>query len=97
MIDKFFEVVDVKWCVFGVFLKSGFELRKEWKDFEIRSFYKVEVFKNLFDFEKGCCCGVVLRGLVLFIDCFFFGKICMLRYLVGLCMVFYEGDRKSVV
>ncbi|MDI3475863.1 MAG: hydrogenase expression/formation protein HypD [Thermococcaceae archaeon] len=91
MIDKFFEVVDAKWRALGVFPKSGLELRKEWKDFEIRSFYKVEVPKDLPDLEKGCRCGAVLRGLALPTDCPLFGKACTPRHPVGPCMVSYEG------
>ncbi len=67
----------------GVFPKSGLELRKEWKDFEIRSFYKVEVPKDLPDLEKGCRCGAVLRGLALPTDCPLFGKACTPRHPLG--------------
>lgn len=40
---------------------------------------------------KGCQCGDVFRGVVLFFDCKFFGCVCIFEYFVGLCMVLSEG------
>lgn len=90
LMDKFFEVKDAKWRALGVIPRSGLELKKEWKDLEIRTYYDPEV-PELPDLEKGCLCGAVLRGLALPTDCPHFGKTCTPRHPVGPCMVSYEG------
>ncbi len=89
-IERIFNVVDAKWRALGVFPKSGLELKKEFSDYEIRSFYDVEVPK-MPEVEKGCICGAVLRGLALPTQCPLFGKVCTPRNPVGPCMVSYEG------
>ena len=91
LMNKFFKVVDAKWRALGILPGTGLELKKEWKELEIRSFYKVDVPKNLPDLEKGCLCGAVLRGLAMPTDCPHFGKPCTPRHPVGPCMVSYEG------
>jgi len=90
LINKFFEVVDAKWRALGVIPKSGLELKDEYKNLEIRTYYDVEVPK-LPDLEKGCLCGAILRGLALPPQCPHFGKTCTPRNPVGPCMVSYEG------
>ncbi|GAB6135869.1 hydrogenase formation protein HypD [Thermococcus prieurii] len=90
LIDKFFEVKDARWRALGVMPKSGLELRKEWKELEIRTYYDPEVPK-LPDLEKGCLCGAILRGLALPPQCPHFGKTCTPRHPIGPCMVSYEG------
>ncbi|WP_457752323.1 hydrogenase formation protein HypD [Thermococcus sp.] len=90
LMDKFFEVTDAKWRALGVMPGSGLELRKEWKDLEIRTYYNPEVPK-LPDLEKGCLCGAILRGLALPPQCPYFGKTCTPRHPIGPCMVSYEG------
>lgn len=90
LIEKFFEVKDAKWRALGTIPKSGLELRKEWRELEIRTYYDPEV-PELPDLEKGCICGAVLRGLALPTDCPHFGKTCTPRHPIGPCMVSYEG------
>ncbi|WP_048151970.1 hydrogenase formation protein HypD [Palaeococcus ferrophilus] len=89
-IEWLFEVRDSKWRALGTIPESGLELRKEFRDFEIRSLYNVKPPK-LPDLEKGCRCGAVLRGLALPTECPLFGKECTPRHPVGPCMVSYEG------
>ena len=90
LIDNFFEVVDAKWRALGVFPGTGLEVKKEWKELEIRTHYNPKV-PRLPDLEKGCLCGAVLRGLAMPTDCPHFGKTCTPRHPVGPCMVSYEG------
>ncbi|MFA4640515.1 hydrogenase formation protein HypD [Pyrococcus kukulkanii] len=90
LIDKFFEVKDAKWRALGIIPESGLELRKEWRELEIRTYYDPEVPK-LPDLEKGCLCGAILRGLALPPQCPHFGKTCTPRHPIGPCMVSYEG------
>ena len=89
-IKKLFDIVDAKWRALGVIPNSGLELKEEYKDWEIRTFYDVNVPK-IPDLEKGCLCGAILRGLALPTDCPLFGKTCTPRNPVGPCMVSYEG------
>ncbi|WP_297437922.1 hydrogenase formation protein HypD [Thermococcus sp.] len=91
LIEKYFKVVDAKWRALGILPGTGLEVRMEWKDLEIRNFYRVEVPENLPDLEKGCLCGAVLRGLAMPTDCPHFGKTCTPRHPIGPCMVSYEG------
>ncbi|RLF84155.1 hydrogenase formation protein HypD [Thermococci archaeon] len=88
--EMLFDIVDAKWRALGIIPKSGLELKDEYKDFEIRTFYKVKP-PELPDLEKGCICGAVLRGLALPTQCPLFGKKCTPRNPVGPCMVSYEG------
>ncbi|MDV3104215.1 hydrogenase formation protein HypD [Thermococcus waiotapuensis] len=90
LMEKFFEVKDAKWRALGVIPKSGLELKGEWRELEIRTYYNPEV-PRLPDLEKGCLCGAVLRGLAMPTDCPHFGKTCTPRSPVGPCMVSYEG------
>ncbi|MFA4718593.1 hydrogenase formation protein HypD [Pyrococcus kukulkanii] len=90
LIDKFFEVKDAKWRALGIIPESGLELRREWRELEIRTYYDPEVPK-LPDLEKGCLCGAILRGLALPPQCPHFGKTCTPRHPIGPCMVSYEG------
>ncbi|NJF25805.1 hydrogenase formation protein HypD [Thermococcus sp. Bubb.Bath] len=92
LIDKYLKVVDAKWRALGIFPKTGLKVRNEWKEFEIRNFYKVEVPKGLPELEKGCLCAAVLRGLAMPTDCPHFGKDCTPRHPIGPCMVSYEGS-----
>ena len=89
-IEKFFEVRDAKWRALGVIERSGLFLRKEYEEYEIRTYYPVEV-PELPDLERGCRCGEVLRGLILPTECPLFGRVCTPRNPVGPCMVSYEG------
>ncbi|WP_010479818.1 hydrogenase formation protein HypD [Thermococcus zilligii] len=90
LMEKFFEVRDAKWRALGVIPESGLELKGEWRELEIRTYYNPEV-PRLPDLEKGCLCGAVLRGLAMPTDCPHFGKACTPRSPVGPCMVSYEG------
>ncbi|CAB50146.1 hydrogenase formation protein HypD [Pyrococcus abyssi] len=90
LINKFFEVKDAKWRALGIIPQSGLELKREWKDLEIRTLYNPDVPK-LPDLEKGCLCGAILRGLALPPQCPHFGKTCTPRHPIGPCMVSYEG------
>ena len=90
LINRFFEVVDAKWRALGIIPKSGHELRKDYRDLEIRTHHNVKV-PELPDLEKGCLCGAILRGLALPPQCPHFGKTCTPRNPVGPCMVSYEG------
>ena len=91
LMNRYFKVVDAKWRALGILPRTGLEVRDEFKELEIRNFYRVEVPKNLPDLEKGCLCGAVLRGLAMPTDCPHFGKTCTPRSPVGPCMVSYEG------
>ncbi len=90
LIKKFFEVKDAKWRALGVIPKSGLELRREWRELDVRTYHDPKVPK-LPDLEKGCLCGAVLRGLALPTECPHFGRTCTPRSPVGPCMVSYEG------
>jgi len=90
LIDEFFEVKDAKWRGLGTIPRSGLELRREWRELDVRTHYDPEVPK-LPDLERGCLCGAILRGLAMPTDCQHFGKTCTPRHPIGPCMVSYEG------
>ena len=89
-IEKFFKVRDARWRALGTIKSSGLFLRKKYKEYEIRTYYPVEI-PQLPDLERGCRCGEVLRGLILPTECPLFGSVCTPRNPVGPCMVSYEG------
>lgn len=89
-IKDIFKIVDAKWRALGVIEKSGYKIREKYEEYEIRSYYDIEI-PSLPDLERGCRCGEVLRGLILPYECPLFGRVCTPRTPVGPCMVSYEG------
>ena len=90
IINEIFDTDDVEWRGIGVIPGSGLSLRDEFKQWDTRSKFKIEI-NNVYD-NTGCRCGEVLKGLIDPPECQLFRKICHPDNPVGPCMVSQEGS-----
>jgi len=87
-VSRVFKIVDSEWRGIGKIPLSGLEIREEYKQFNARKFeVEIEETKEL----KGCCCGEVLRGVIIPPECSLFRKVCTPENPQGACMVSTEG------
>jgi hydrogenase expression/formation protein HypD len=87
-IKEVFKVIDSDWRGIGNIPLSGLEIKDKYTQFNARKF-KVEVEETK-EFT-GCCCGEVLRGVIIPPECPLFKKICTPEDPKGACMVSTEG------
>ena len=88
-LDKAFELKDDRWRGLGLVPKSGFRLKKEYREFEAESFFEMNIPES--KEEKACICGEILKGLKRPPECRLFGRACTPENPVGACMVSPEG------
>ena len=88
LLEEVFDKVDAEWRGLGVIPESGYSIKEEFKDFDVRNFFnfKIESYEY-----PGCRCGDVLKGLVEPTECPHFGKNCTPENPLGPCMVSSEG------
>ena len=88
-----YENCDSYWRGIGNIANSGMRIREEFSRFDAEAQFAVSAFDETrqADFEQGCLCGSILRGLAQPRDCPFFGTRCTPREPVGACMVSSEG------
>jgi hydrogenase expression/formation protein HypD len=84
-----FDVVDDYWRGFGIIGGSGLKLKKKFEKHDADKMIEVEVEETRED--KGCICGLILKGLNSPGDCKLFRKVCNPENPVGACMVSSEG------
>ncbi len=89
LLDEVFELRDDWWRGLGVLPKSGMAIREKYKNFDAEAMIEVEVEPTRAD--KGCLCGMILKGVSSPKDCKLFGKACTPSDPVGACMVSNEG------
>ncbi len=89
MLDEVFELRDDWWRGLGVLRKSGLKVREKYVDFDAEVQIPVEVEPTRED--KGCICGLILKGVKSPKDCKLFAKACVPENPVGACMVSHEG------
>lgn len=89
VMNQAFEPVDSPWRGLGLIPKSGQGLREEFRAFDARSRFDLEVPPA--SEPPGCRCGDVLRGVVAPPDCPLFRTACHPDRPVGACMVSTEG------
>ncbi len=77
------------WRGLGVIPYSGLKIKKEYKDYDAESRFRIEVSSSRE--ANGCICGAVLRGIREPIHCTLFGKECTPENPMGSCMVSSEG------
>ena len=95
VMNKVFELVDIKWRGFPVIPKSGLQLRNNFESYDARKIYEeelTEINSKAFKEPPGCRCGDVLRGLISSKQCPLFGNKCKPNSPVGPCMVSIEGS-----
>ena len=87
--DQVFEIADAEWRGFGTVPASGLRLREKYALFDAAHVFPLEVPPARE--PPGCCCGEILRGVLLPTECPLFGKVCTPRQPIGPCMVSAEG------
>ena len=90
MVNKVFEARDDWWRGLGVLKDSGLKIRDEYAKFDAERIFDVEIEKTRED--KGCICGLILKGMKKPKDCKLFGTACIPSDPVGACMVSSEGS-----
>jgi hydrogenase expression/formation protein HypD len=89
MLERVFEVTDRVWRGIGMIPKSGWRLRREYRDFDAE--YKFEV-RDIVTRESSLCrAGEVLQGAIKPTECSAFGATCTPRSPLGATMVSSEG------
>jgi hydrogenase expression/formation protein HypD len=89
MMSDVFELRDDWWRGFGNIPLSGLGIKSEYEHFNAEKMIEVNVEATVE--EKGCICGLVLKGLKNPKDCKLFGTVCTSTNPVGACMVSHEG------
>jgi len=89
VLAQVFEVADAEWRGFGTVPASGLQLRETYARFDAARIFRVEIPPTRE--PPGCCCGEVLRGVLVPTECALFGNACTPQSPVGPCMVSAEG------
>lgn len=77
------------WRGLGKINDTGYDLREEYKKYDVGSYFKLEDTKNYID--NGCICGDILKGKKTPKECKLFKKVCTPNNPKGPCMVSDEG------
>lgn len=97
LLDEVFELEDSVWRGLGVISKSGFKLRKEFRNRDAKIIYE-EITRNSANVKANkhenlkCLCGLVIKGLSEPKNCSLFKKVCSPENPQGPCMVSREGS-----
>lgn len=89
MMDDVFTLRDDWWRGLGTLPDSGLGISSKYSNYDAEKMFDVEVEPTRED--KGCICGLILKGLKKPTDCKLFGKVCTTSNPVGACMVSHEG------
>ncbi len=89
IMKKVFKPKDDWWRGLGILPNSGLALNEQYSRFDAEKMIPVEVEET--KEEKGCICGVILKGLKNPKDCKLFKSVCTPVNPVGACMVSNEG------
>ena len=84
-----FEISDRDWRGVGTILKSGYEIKKEYEEFDADKKFEIAVKKAEENAE--CIAGDILRGNKKPFECIHFGKKCNPEHPLGAPMVSSEG------
>lgn len=85
-----YEAVDAAWRGIGVIEKSGLALRSEFREYDAREHYEINVGESV-DVRPGCKCPEIILGRAVPTDCPYFMKACRPDRPLGPCMVSSEG------
>jgi len=89
MIFKVFEVSDRDWRGIGTIPSSGYQLKKEFEEFDAHKKYNVQIEEV--EESKECIAGIILKGIKKPNECPQFGKKCTPEHPLGAPMVSSEG------
>lgn len=88
-IHEVFRARDDWWRGLGTLPLSGLGVNDKYADFDAEKMIPVEIEETKED--KGCICGLILKGLKKPNECKLFGTACTSSNPVGACMVSHEG------
>jgi hydrogenase expression/formation protein HypD len=91
ILERVFKVSDARWRGLGNIPRSGLKLRREFRDFDAESRFKIKRAPYIKD-EKHCLCGEILKGKDTPENCKLFAKACTPESPKGPCMVSSEGS-----
>jgi len=89
MIFKVFEISDRDWRGIGTIPESGYQLKKEFEEFDAHKKFNVQL-KEVEE-SKECIAGTILKGIKKPNECPQFGKKCTPEHPLGAPMVSSEG------
>lgn len=92
-LSQVFQVKDSFWRGIGKIPQSGYELRKEYQEYDAVRKFGIKVESNP-KMPPGCSCNEVLIGKIPPKACSLFGKSCTPQHPIGPCMVSHEGACK---
>lgn len=87
--EEVFELRDDWWRGLGILPGSGLKLRGKYQGMDAALALSADIEPTRED--KGCICGLILKGTKTPSDCRLFGKVCTPQEPVGACMVSSEG------
>jgi len=94
LIERVFERKDAYWRGLGTIPASGFELREEYRQYDVCSYIDDRRYAQDLQGDSGseaCRCGEVILGRIDPVDCPLFAAACTPVSAVGPCMVSQEG------
>ena len=89
ILNRIYEISDASWRGFGIIPRSGLVLKEEYSRFDAIKKFDLPIPEV--SEPKGCCCGQILKGLILPTECPLFAKQCTPADPIGACMVSSEG------
>ena len=89
LMHEVFTLRDDWWRGLGTLPCSGLGISSKYSSFDAEQMFDVQVEPTRED--KGCICGLILKGLKKPTDCKLFGTACTTANPVGACMVSHEG------
>ncbi|WP_129597816.1 hydrogenase formation protein HypD [Anaerophilus nitritogenes] len=89
MIHEVFIPSDSIWRGFGRIKDTGFELKEEYRNYDVKSKFNIKIVQS--SIHKECLCGEILKGLKKPTQCKLFSKICNPSNPIGACMISQEG------
>jgi hydrogenase expression/formation protein HypD len=89
ILNEVFTASDSTWRGLGNIDNTGFQIKKEYKNYDIKSKLEIKEIKS--DIPKDCICGEILKGIKKPTQCKLFGKECTPSSPIGACMISQEG------
>jgi len=89
MLDEVFCPRNDWWRGLGILENSGLGINEKYAAFDAERLFSIEV--EPLKEDKGCICGIILKGTAKPSECKLFGKSCTPSEPVGACMVSNEG------
>ncbi len=94
-INDVFKLTSSIWRGLGEIEETGYELRNEYKKFDIKEHFDIKYTNDYIEHQKGCRCNEVILGSIKPTECPLFSRVCTPFDPIGPCMVSDEGTCKN--